>query len=123
AAARVRRGRGAAWGARTADAGPSGSPTACGCLRPRRAPRPRAVDSWTCTLPCRAGSPELSGAPELGGEVSNLDLGLQRTPCCRYTTPDRRCHATSDARGHLTALCPVRSERGQAVSCRTPWAH
>ena len=23
----------------------------------------------------------------LGGEVSNLDLGLQRTPCCRYTTP------------------------------------
>ena len=25
----------------------------------------------------------------LGGEVSNLDLGLQRTPCCRYTTPDR----------------------------------
>jgi hypothetical protein len=24
----------------------------------------------------------------LGGEVSNLDLGLQRTPCCRYTTPD-----------------------------------
>ncbi len=29
------------------------------------------------------------GAPVLGGEVSNLDLGLQRTPCCRYTTPDR----------------------------------
>src|SRR5689334_24585667 len=28
-------------------------------------------------------------APALGGEVSNLDLGLQRTPCCRYTTPDR----------------------------------
>jgi hypothetical protein len=24
----------------------------------------------------------------LGGEVSNLDLGLQRTPCCRYTTPE-----------------------------------
>ena len=24
----------------------------------------------------------------LGGEVSNLDLGLQRPPCCRYTTPD-----------------------------------
>ena len=25
----------------------------------------------------------------LGGEASNLDLGLQRTLCCRYTTPDR----------------------------------
>ena len=25
---------------------------------------------------------------QLGGEVSNLDLGLQRTPCCRYTTPE-----------------------------------
>ena len=29
------------------------------------------------------------GWGQLGGEVSNLDLGLQRTPCCRYTTPDR----------------------------------
>ena len=28
------------------------------------------------------------GGDLLGGEVSNLDLGLQRTPCCRYTTPD-----------------------------------
>ena len=26
--------------------------------------------------------------PVLGGEGSNLDLGLQRTRCCRYTTPD-----------------------------------
>jgi hypothetical protein len=33
------------------------------------------------------GSPV--GGRWLGGEVSNLDLGLQRTPCCLYTTPDR----------------------------------
>src|SRR5439155_17766006 len=40
-------------------------------------------------LPC---SSRCLGGPErgwIGGEVSNLDLGLQRTPCCRYTTPDR----------------------------------
>ena len=28
------------------------------------------------------------GGVSLGGEGSNLDSRLQRTPCCRYTTPD-----------------------------------
>src|SRR5690242_17694625 len=37
--------------------------------------------------------PIMSGCGGLGGEVSNLDLGLQRTPCCRYTTPDTPPHA------------------------------
>ena len=39
--------------------------------------------------PLRTSRPSrIGGSRQLGGEVSNLDLGLQRTPCCRYTTPD-----------------------------------
>src|SRR5689334_435292 len=34
----------------------------------------------------------------LGGEGSNLDIGLQRTSCCRYTTPDRATLPTPDRR-------------------------
>ena len=39
-------------------------------------------------------------ASRLGGEVSNLDLGLQRTSCCLYTTPESlddsgRCEGSS----------------------------
>ena len=41
----------------------------------------------------------------LGGEVSNLDLGLQRTPCCRYTTPDRSITTVPDVRH--SRLCPT----------------
>ena len=43
-----------------------------------------------CVLPLVAILGVSGSVPVLGGEVSNLDLGLQRTPCCRYTTPDRR---------------------------------
>ena len=49
--------------------------------------RPLARAQVTCGRCARP--PALTGAEWLGGEVSNLDLGLQRTPCCRYTTPDR----------------------------------
>ena len=48
----------------------------------------------------------------LGGEVSNLDLGLQRTPCCRYTTPDRRNHATSGPASDPAALHPSSQPAG-----------
>ena len=41
----------------------------------------------------------------LGGEVSNLDLGLQRTPCCRYTTPERRRDPTLGRAAFRTRLC------------------
>src|SRR5205807_505583 len=50
----------------------------------------------------------------LGGEVSNLDLGLQRTPCCRYTTPDRSTIAlcVADPRAELRPQCAHRRWNG-----------
>src|SRR5215207_11418541 len=39
--------------------------------------------------PAELAERRAAGVLGLGGEASNLDLGLQRTPCCRYTTPDR----------------------------------
>src|SRR5262245_5215673 len=57
----------------------------------------------------------------LGGEVSNLRLRLQRTPCCRYTTPD---HATLPTRHeaivrHLPAR-PVLDRRPFFVEPASP---
>ena len=79
--------RAAASAARTAGAAPWASPSACGCPRPPRARPPPAVGSGSCAA--LLASPVLAGpGARLGGEVSNLDLGLQRTPCCRYTTPE-----------------------------------
>ena len=50
----------------------------------------------------------------LGGEVSNLDLGLQRTPCCRYTTPDRPLDPTL-GRPEYRARFVVHSPRATSV--------
>ena len=50
--------------------------SASACPRPRRARRRRAGGTDSCSPPL------------LGGEGSNLDSGLQRTLCCRYTTPE-----------------------------------
>ena len=44
----------------------------------------------------------------LGGEVSNLDLGLQRTPCCRYTTPERRSTTATAPCGVARTIVPDR---------------
>ena len=43
----------------------------------------------------------------LRGEVSNPDLGLQRTPCCHYTTPEGPAAGRPGLRA-MTALLSVR---------------
>ena len=68
--------------------------------------------------------PLLDRGGQLGGEVSNLDLGLQRTPCCRYTTPDRRGRRywlPSIAQGICVTLVVPASV--VATSLLAPWAH
>ena len=55
----------------------------------------------------------------LGGEVSNLDLGLQRTPCCRYTTPERRRDPTLGRPAFWTRLCRSAIAR---LAFSPPWA-
>ena len=49
--------------------------------------------------------------PRLGGEVSNLDLGLQRTSCCRYTTPESTNLPTNRATA-MSSSCTVRRSAG-----------
>ena len=98
--ARARRRRAAPSAGRTAGAAPSACRSACACPRRRRARRRRAVGTDSCVLHRLAGLQTCRGR-WLGGEGSNLDLGLQRTLCCRYTTPDsvRRTRRDGDRCG------------------------
>mgnify|MGYP003350075958 FL=1 len=66
-----------------------------------------AISLSLLSLPSLLTASSRSGS--LGGRVSNPDLGLQRTPCCRYTTPDglrgrpypERSGAPAGPLGHL----------------------
>ena len=58
----------------------------------------------------------------LGGEGSNLDIGLQRTSCCRYTTPDLATLPTPrpvDGRLPRGARCVASRVRGRVSSLRS----
>ncbi len=61
----------------------------------------------------------------LGGEGSNLDQGLQRTLCCRYTTPDcgiddsgRMPRARTAMSGALHRSASVEGDMGSLIKKR-----
>ncbi len=103
AARRARRRRAAPSDDRRADAAPSA------CSERIRVPSPAARTTALRGRYCFMRAPchvLLTCAHGLGGEGSNLDSGLQRTLCCRYTTPETSSTipaARGRSRGRLVA--------------------